>query len=301
MKRTIFLVCIWIGNVAALELASFITQAPWHGQVLVGREQEILSLLGQKKSDDIIKSSLQRHLEEGMLPASLHAVGEKLLEMRPEYKRIFPHTNAYQDRMYIRGGWLLHLLGKQTYTLITYPAAYAMMRQQLLEKATELRDVWAIKKLFPLHPAERLAYTHKAADLGLQEIVKFAIKQKGVDKHSVYKGVTLLVRAARARAEHDPHDVTLHYLLSLPDINVNQQTERGNTALHYAACIGLQRRIRALCSCGARLDIANQQTLTPLDIALSYQPNIIDFLKQSDTASSVPAQEKDCSLAEECV
>ena len=71
------------------------------------------------------------------------------------------------------------------------------------------------------------------------------------------------------RAVDNGHDEVVDRMLSLDNLNLLQQDEAGNTALHYAVVHNNVRIAKALLAAGADPDIENLQQQTPRELVLS--------------------------------
>lgn len=266
-------------NLLAMDLVSLITQNQQEQKTIQFRDQQILNLVYSSAPEEYSKQQIKTILYQGLLPATILRLGQKLLEQRRSYENNRPRDITFQMVFaHMQGAWLLKKIGLQKFTMLVYPRAYKHVHTALLENMIEQRDIPAIKLFLPFSK-DKVACTHKAAERGLWEAVRFAIEEKYVDRHCLYGGITLLVRAARAVPEEDRNNWTLRYLLSLSDINVNQQTVFGNTALHYAVLVRSKSRIRALCDHGALIEIYNHKNFTPLDVAQCGPKDIVAILE----------------------
>jgi ankyrin repeat protein len=77
-----------------------------------------------------------------------------------------------------------------------------------------------------------------------------------------------------AKGDGEDEEITLRTAAAALDLgaDVNAVTTEGDTALHLAASLALNKVVQLLVDRGARLDVMNKRELTPLGMATSNQP-----------------------------
>lgn len=103
-----------------------------------------------------------------------------------------------------------------------------------------------------------------AAAKGFPEMIRLLVSvgaQPGL--LDVYRWTPLM------RAVDNLHNDTVKILLSFDDVDVHQQDEAGNTALHYAVVRGNAEAAAALLAAGADPDVLNRERQSPRQLALT--------------------------------
>jgi len=83
------------------------------------------------------------------------------------------------------------------------------------------------------------------------------------------------------RAIENRHGSVVSYLLSLPEIKINQQNENGSTALHVAAQVGDVVTVGRLLELGAAVAPKDKNGISAHDIATANgHSNVAELINQ---------------------
>ncbi len=107
---------------------------------------------------------------------------------------------------------------------------------------------------------------HAATDSDLLEFAKLLVGAGANPNHPGKGKVTPMVVAVRSRQA-----ATLAYLLSLDDVDISAQDERGQTLLHLAAALGAVDEAKVLLEGGIDTSLKDSKDRTALDLAVRYK------------------------------
>ncbi|CAF1381699.1 unnamed protein product [Adineta ricciae] len=120
----------------------------------------------------------------------------------------------------------------------------------------------------------------------LFDIVQYLVEEAHADVHRTNKrNVTCLNMAGILG-----HLQLIEYFFKQPGTDINHQTNGGQTTLHYAVIMNRIDAIKLLLSYNARIDIQNDEMMTPLEIAavdlreeiVNYSLNVEDMVRVRD-------------------
>ncbi|CAF0770585.1 unnamed protein product [Adineta ricciae] len=127
---------------------------------------------------------------------------------------------------------------------------------------------------------------HVATILCRFDIVQYLVEEAHADVHRTNKrNVTCLNMAGILG-----HLQLIEYFFKQPGTDINHQTNGGQTTLHYAVIMNRIDAIKLLLSYNARIDIQNDEMMTPLEIAavdlreeiVNYSLNVEDMVRVRD-------------------
>ena len=103
-----------------------------------------------------------------------------------------------------------------------------------------------------------------------------------------------LTLAADAQERHGGHDAIVHYLVGLPEVDVNHKGVKNRTALHSALMKGGSLMERALIEAGADLEAKDGRGRTPLHEAVTSCKTYVSSVERLvEAGASVRATDKD--------
>lgn len=147
------------------------------------------------------------------------------------------------------------------------PIALASFRYQMSE-------AWIMEKMIyhlGLNRSKGSEFLVCAAEAGCEDIVRYLVKEQGVDVNTTRtNGETALMAACQCHHTHEEDYKRMVKLLLRRSIHVDTQDMKGNTALHFASGNGAPKLVEILLRSGASPDLSNKNKETPLYLAKKF-------------------------------